>query len=73
MSEMSKREMVYAVLAAIFSLLGVVSIFCTQFLAAELGSQQKIILFVVGIVLLNVGGICLVRWRRNKFQNSGEK
>lgn len=60
---MEPRKM-WRVLSFLMSVLGVLSVFCAQFIEDALYQWQKILLYVVGIVLLTIGGISIVRWRR---------
>lgn len=66
MSGGMKSKRVNAVITCLFGLLGVGSIFCTQFFASVLCEWQKVALFAVGLVLLLVSGITMVRWCRKE-------
>lgn len=69
----------WRVLSFLLSTLGVLSVFCSQFIEEGLYEWQKILLLVVGAVLLAIGGISIVRWRRyslahkEELQNSRRK
>lgn len=69
----------WRVLSFLLSTLGVLSVFCSQFIEDKLYEWQKILLLVVGAVLLAIGGISIVRWRRyslahkEELQNSRRK
>ena len=69
----------WRVLSFLLSTLGVLSVFCSQFIEKGLYEWQKILLLVVGAVLLAIGGISIVRWRRyslahkEELQNSRRK
>lgn len=54
----------WRILAFLLSTLGVLAVFCSQFLASDIESWLMTTLFVVGSVLLLLGGISMVRWRR---------
>lgn len=69
----------WRVLSFLLSSLGVLSVFCSQFIEEGLYEWQKILLLVVGAVLLAIGGMSIVRWRRyslahkEELQNSRRK
>lgn len=68
---MEPRKM-WRVLSFLMSVLGVLSVFCAQFIEDRLYLWQKILLLVVGIVLLTIGGISIVRWRRYSLAHKEE-
>ncbi|MBR5139175.1 MAG: hypothetical protein IKV12_06475 [Alistipes sp.] len=62
----------WRVLSFLLSSLGVLSVFCSQFIEDKLYEWQKILLLVVGAVLLLVGGVSIVRWRRYSLAHKEE-
>ena len=62
----------WRVLSFLLSTLGVLSVFCSQFIEDKLYEWQKILLLVVGAVLLLVGGVSIVRWRRYSLAHKEE-
>ena len=62
----------WRVLSFLLSTLGVLSVFCSQFIDDKLYEWQKILLLVVGAVLLLVGGVSIVRWRRYSLAHKEE-
>ena len=75
---MEPRKM-WRTLSFLLSAIGVLSVFCAQFLEGEIASWLKILLMVFGGILLLVGGVSMVRWRRysierkEQLQNSRSK
>lgn len=57
----------WRILAFLFSTLGVLAVFCSQFLANDIETWLMITLLAVGATLLLLGGISMVRWRRESF------
>ena len=62
----------WRVLSFLLSTLGVLSVFCSQFIEDKLYEWQKILLLVVGAVLLAIGGMSIVRWRRYSLAHKEE-
>ena len=69
--QMEPRKM-WRVLSFLLSILGVLSVFCSQFIEDKLYEWQKILLLVVGAVLLAIGGMSIVRWRRYSLAHKEE-
>lgn len=65
--QMEPRKM-WRVLAFLLTALGVLAVFCSEFLAADIEPWLKTLLLVAGSVLLLMGGISMVRWRRYSFE-----
>lgn len=64
---MEARKM-WRILAFLLSTIGVLAVFCSQFLASDIEPWLMITLLAVGAVLLLLGGISMVRWRRESFE-----
>ena len=64
---MEARKM-WRVLAFLLSTIGVLAVFCSQFLASDIEPWLMITLLAVGAALLLLGGISMVRWRRESFE-----
>ena len=64
---MEARKM-WRILAFLLSALGVLSVFCSQFLANEIEPWLMTSLLAVGATLLLIGGVSMVRWRRYSFE-----
>lgn len=64
---MEARKM-WRILAFLLSALGVLSVFCSQFLANEIEPWLMTTLLAVGATLLLIGGVSMVRWRRYSFE-----
>ena len=62
----------WRVLSFLLSTLGVLSVFCSQFIEDKLYEWQMILLLVVGAVLLAIGGMSIVRWRRYSLAHKEE-
>lgn len=58
----------WRILAFLLSTMGVLAVFCSQFLASDIESWLMITLLAVGAVLLLLGGISMVCWRRFSFE-----
>ena len=75
---MEPRKM-WRVLSFLLSAIGVLSVFCAQFLEGEIALWLKILIMVFGGLLLLAGAISMVRWRRysivhkEELQNSRSK
>ena len=63
---MEARKM-WRILAFLLSSLGVLTVFCSQFLASAIEPWLITTLLAVGAVLLLLGGVSMVRWRRCSF------
>ncbi len=68
---MEPRKM-WRVLAFLLSAIGVAAIFYVQVAENELQQWLKILLYVVGVLLLTMGGVSMVRWRRYSFERREE-
>ena len=64
---MEARKM-WRILAFLLSTIGVLAVFCSQFLASDIEPWLMITLLAVGAALLLLGGISMVRWRRESFE-----
>ena len=64
---MEARKM-WRILAFLLSSLGVLAVFCSQFLASDIEPWLMTTLLAVGAVLLLLGGVSMVRWRRYSFE-----
>ena len=64
---MEARKM-WRILAFLLSSLGVLTVFCSQFLASDIEPWLMTTLLTVGAVLLLLGGVSMVRWRRYSFE-----
>lgn len=64
---MEARKM-WRILAFLLSTMGVLAVFCSQFLASDIKPWLMITLLAVGAVLLLLGGISMVCWRRFSFE-----
>lgn len=64
---MEARKM-WRILAFLLSTIGVLAVFCSQFLASDIETWLMITLLAVGAALLLLGGISMVRWRRESFE-----
>lgn len=64
---MEARKM-WRILAFLLSTIGVLVVFCSQFLASDIEPWLMITLLAVGAALLLLGGISMVRWRRFSFE-----
>ena len=64
---MEARKM-WRILAFLLSSLGVLTVFCSQFLASDIEPWLMTTLLAVGAVLLLLGGVSMVRWRRYSFE-----
>ena len=64
---MEARKM-WRILAFLLSTLGVLAVFCSQFLASDIEPWLMTTLLAVGAVLLLLGGVSMVRWRRYSFE-----
>ena len=64
---MVARKM-WRILAYLLSSLGVLAVFCSQFLASDIEPWLMTTLLTVGAVLLLLGGVSMVRWRRYSFE-----
>lgn len=64
---MEARKM-WRILAFLLSTIGVLAVFCSQFLASDIEPWLMITLLAVGAALLLLGGISMVRWRRFSFE-----
>ena len=64
---MEARKM-WRILAFLLSSLGVLTVFCSQFLASDIEPWLMTTLLAVGAVLLLMGGVSMVRWRRYSFE-----
>lgn len=64
---MEARKM-WRILAFLLSTMGVLAVFCSQFLASDIEPWLMITLLAVGAVLLLLGGISMVCWRRFSFE-----
>ena len=64
---MEARKM-WRILAFLLSTIGVLAVFCSQFLASDIEPWLMITLLAVGAVLLLLGGISMVCWRRESFE-----
>ena len=64
---MEARKM-WRILAFLLSTIGVLAVFCSQFLASDIEPWLMITLLAVGAVLLLLGGISMVCWRRFSFE-----
>lgn len=64
---MEARKM-WRILAFLLSTIGVLAVFCSQFLASDIEPWLTITLLAVGAALLLLGGISMVRWRRESFE-----
>jgi peptidoglycan/LPS O-acetylase OafA/YrhL len=58
----------WRILAFLLSTIGVLAVFCSQFLASDIEPWLMITLLAVGAVLLLLGGISMVCWRRFSFE-----
>lgn len=58
----------WRILAFLLSTMGVLAVFCSQFLASDIEPWLMITLLAVGAVLLLLGGISMVCWRRFSFE-----
>lgn len=58
----------WRILAFLLSTIGVLAVFCSQFLASDIEPWLMITLLAVGAALLLLGGISMVRWRRESFE-----
>lgn len=58
----------WRILAFLLSAFGVLAVFCSQFLASDIEPWLMITLLAVGAVLLLLGGISMVCWRRFSFE-----
>lgn len=58
----------WRILAFLLSTMGVLAVFCSQFLASDIEPWLMITLLAVGAALLLLGGISMVRWRRFSFE-----
>lgn len=57
----------WRVLAFLFTAMGVLAVFCSEFLANDIEQWLKILLLVAGSVLILLGGVSMVCWRRYSF------
>ena len=64
---MEARKM-WRILAFLLSSLGVLAVFCSQFLASDIEPWLMTTLLAAGAVLLLLGGVSMVRWRRYSFE-----
>lgn len=64
---MEARKM-WRILAFLLSTIGVLAVFCSQFLASDIEPWLMTTLLAVGAALLLLGGISMVRWRRESFE-----
>ena len=64
---MEARKM-WRILACLLSSLGVLTVFCSQFLASDIEPWLMTTLLAVGAILLLLGGVSMVRWRRYSFE-----
>ena len=64
---MEARKM-WRILAFLLSSLGFLAVFCSQFLASDIEPWLMTTLLAVGAVLLLLGGVSMVRWRRYSFE-----
>ena len=64
---MEARKM-WRILAFLLSSLGVLTVFCSQFLASDIEPWLMTTLLAAGAVLLLLGGVSMVRWRRYSFE-----
>lgn len=64
---MEARKM-WRILAFLLSSLGLLAVFCSQFLASDIEPWLMTTLLAVGAVLLLLGGVSMVRWRRYSFE-----
>lgn len=62
----------WRVLSFLLSTLGVLSAFCAQFIEDGEYAWQKIMLYVVSVVLLTFGGISIVCWRRYSLERKAQ-
>ena len=68
---MEARKM-WRILAFLLSALGVLAVFCSQFLASDIEPWLMTTLLAVGATLLLLGGISMVRWRRYSFERKDQ-
>lgn len=68
---MEARKM-WRILAFLLSAFGVLAVFCSEFLANEIESWLKMLLLVAGSVLILLGAISMVRWRRESLGRKSE-
>lgn len=68
---MEARKM-WRILAFLLSALGVLAVFCSQFLASDIEPWLMTTLLAVGAVLLLLGGVSMVRWRRYSFERKDQ-
>lgn len=64
---MEARKM-WRILAFLLSTIGVLAVFCSQFLASDIEPWLMTTMLAVGAALLLLGGISMVRWRRESFE-----
>ena len=64
---MEARKM-WRILAFLLSTIGVLAVFCSQFLASDIEPWLMTTLLAVGAALLLLGGISMVCWRRESFE-----
>ena len=64
---MEARKM-WRILAFLLSSLGVLAVFCSQFLASDIEPWLMTTMLAVGAILLLLGGVSMVRWRRYSFE-----
>ena len=62
----------WRILAFLLSAFGVLAVFCSEFLANEIESWLKMLLLVAGSVLILLGAISMVRWRRESLGRKSE-
>lgn len=58
----------WRILAFLLSTMGVLAVFCSEFLADEIEAWLRTTLFIVGAVLLLLGGVSMVYWRRESLE-----
>ena len=68
---MEPRKM-WRMLAFLLSVSGVLAVFCSSFLEGELEQWLNILLFAAGAMLILLGGVSMVMWRRYSLAHKQE-
>ena len=69
--QMEPRKM-WRMLAFLLSVSGVLAVFCSSFLEGELEQWLNILLFAAGAMLILLGGVSMVMWRRYSLAHKQE-